>query len=276
MRKLRRIANKKMNSEKKLRNFQCVIPEMRGNAHSSARARAGPGPRSSKQPFRDQANNTQSTDSPASPGEPIALSSGDENIQAPPRKPKKHRINVNADGYADGYAEVYRKSSSFIHKGVAMHTTEFAEVQNSGETTVFRRTQTLETATELAMSEVLKHLSSVYTPGIPIVNSTAPTVKFEEDPENVARDKAYEAAAKIQMAELSREFVSISAQTQTDESVDKSIQTEPEPSLPRRDSSSTPSAASTTSSESHATESESWEFKNRAKRGRENVQPTDA
>lgn len=149
-----------------MRNFQFVIPEMKSRANSTA---------------RDRANKTQSTDSPASPEEPIALSSGDENVPTPPQWPKKHRVEVNDDGYA----EVYRKSSSFIHKGATMHTTEIAEVQNTGDTTVFRRTQTLETATDLAMSEVVKHLGSVYTPEIPIAKPTAPTVKFVENPEDV-------------------------------------------------------------------------------------------
>lgn len=103
---------------------------------SSEQRKGGPGPKSWKQRERARPGH-RPTDTPTSP---IVVASSDDEAPKPKQVGTKHRVEVNDDGYAEEYAEYV----GFEYKGMYIHLREIDELQNTGEPTVFRRTQEME------------------------------------------------------------------------------------------------------------------------------------
>lgn len=208
---------------------------------TSDRKQRGPGPK-----FWQEYNNRKGkdTDSPASP---IDIRPSDDEAEKPKRTPTKHHVEVDVDGFA----EVYADSSGFLYKGGYIHTRERAEVQNTGEITVFRRTQEMEGNTDTIMREVLKRMTA-QPKADTVAESTDSNVTFAADPADLARDKRYATDAEVIMVNLNRQFVSAGVQTDTVVCANGSAQTyakrtanastQTDPATPRSSSSSSDSS----------------------------------
>lgn len=185
---------------------------------SSEQRKGGPGPKSWKQRERARPGH-RPTDTPTSP---IVVASSDDEAPKPKQVGTKHRVEVNDDGYAEEYAEYV----GFEYKGMYIHLREIDELQNTGEPTVFRRTQEMEGDTVSIMGEVIQRMRPKQTNNT-VIKSTDVNVTFTENPDDLARDIMYATLAETQMANPNRQYASIHVQTDTTCTAEASTQTEP-------------------------------------------------